>query len=430
MEVYYRREMRHNYLVIIPEQSAGTRYECGMLANNSIEGLLKFRISCPEGETCFYYEITSRQPLSRMMEGGGLTLAELRSLIIGIAGVLAQIEVYLLPEEQLLLEPDYIYVDPESFRIFLCLLPGADQDFPASVERLLQYLLSCVDHQDKECVVLAYGLYQECQKENFGIGDLLRLVRESTSAVVENPDKDELNMLVREAADADDYSLYMQTDSSNALLHSGSGKGKRSFGIAANRGNRISEKQSGRENFSINQNAQTGAHSIYPDRAGKKRGWRKRIDKVVSQFAGKDAEEKETSNWDTWQEMLKEPEQIREVKVPEAEPMTVLLADLSEKRGKYRLKALQPGISDIILESFPFIIGKNSSLADYHLDYETVSRLHVKIDRDSEGFQITDLNSTNGTSVRGRLLENNECGLLQVGDEVHIAEWKYRFESN
>ena len=40
---------------------------------------------------------------------------------------------------------------------------------------LLQYLLGKVNHQDKDCVVMAYGLYQESLKENYGMADLLRL---------------------------------------------------------------------------------------------------------------------------------------------------------------------------------------------------------------------------------------------------------------
>lgn len=373
MEVFYRREMRHNYLVIVPEQSDITGYECTMLANNGIHGLLKFHIGRPDGQTCFYYEITSKQPLSRMLEGRGLRLTELRSLIMGIAGVLAQIERYLLPEEQLLLEPDYIYVEPDSFRIYLCLVPCSGRDFPAAVEQLLQYLLGCVDHQDKECVVLAYGLYQECQKENFGIEDLLQLLRDSSSPEIV-PQKKETTGLPEETA------------------------------------------------------ADRTIHQPCPDNTIKKNGWRMRLSDAMNRFSMKPPEENTSPQWESWQELLEEPEHKPEEKGSAHEPITVLLADLREKKEGYCLKALQPDLSDIIIESYPFVIGKNSSLADYHLDRETVSRLHVKIDRNSEGFQITDLNSTNGTKVRGRLLENNDSEVLKIGDEVWIAEWRYQFQ--
>ena len=39
-------------------------------------------------------------------------------------------------------------------------------------------ILKHVDHRDKDCVVLAYGLYQESLKENYGIEDLVKIVSE------------------------------------------------------------------------------------------------------------------------------------------------------------------------------------------------------------------------------------------------------------
>ena len=40
----------------------------------------------------------------------------------------------------------------------------------------MQLLLKRIDHRDRECVVLAYGLYQESLKENSGIEDLMALI--------------------------------------------------------------------------------------------------------------------------------------------------------------------------------------------------------------------------------------------------------------
>lgn len=65
---------------------------------------------------------------------------------------------------------------------------------------------------------------------------------------------------------------------------------------------------------------------------------------------------------------------------------------------------------------------------DFKLDQDTVSRLHVKIDRDKDSYRIKDLNSTNGTMLRGRLLENNEEAEIRAGDEICIARFRYRFE--
>ena len=43
MEVRYKREVNHNYM-ILDAPSEGGGYECRMLASNTIEGLLRFRV--------------------------------------------------------------------------------------------------------------------------------------------------------------------------------------------------------------------------------------------------------------------------------------------------------------------------------------------------------------------------------------------------
>ena len=54
-----------------------------------------------------------------------------------------------------------------------------------------------------------------------------------------------------------------------------------------------------------------------------------------------------------------------------------------------------------------------------------MSRFHVRIMEKGGDYFLTDLNSTNGTKVNGKLLAANEEILLKEGDEVQIAEEKY-----
>lgn len=186
MEIKYKRELKHNYLIIIPEETFYDSYEIRMMASNCIDGLLKFHVKQVDNIRSYYYEITSRQPLTRLLEYQSLGAEELRCLITGIVRTLERMETYLLQEGQILLEPDYIYVEPENFTVYLCLIPGRQGIFPEEMTALLQYLLGKVNHQDKECVVMAYGLYQESLKENYGMGDLLRLTGRDKSDDMRN----------------------------------------------------------------------------------------------------------------------------------------------------------------------------------------------------------------------------------------------------
>lgn len=158
MNVRYKREMRHNYLIMDALEKNRESFEIRMLTVNSIEGILKFRMKEEEEHSCYYYEITSKQPLSRLLEFKEIRREELASLITGIGSVLNKMEAYLLQEANILLEPEHIYIEPETFQVWLCYVPGYGGDFPAAMEKLLQFLLKKADHQDNDTVVLASRL--------------------------------------------------------------------------------------------------------------------------------------------------------------------------------------------------------------------------------------------------------------------------------
>lgn len=457
MRISYRREMRHNYLIIDPEDLKLCEFECQMLEANALEGLLRFHKRYTDGSVRLFYDITSRQPLSRMLDGRCIRGGELRRLVLGIAGVLERMGVYLMSEQGLFLEPDYIYVEPESFSVWLCLLPGLERQFPEDCRNLLEYLLGKVDHQDQEGVVLAYGLYQESKKENYGLEDLLRQLhmQEKGGARCERSGTEA-------AAGSADSSWEMEEQS------------------------RIGQTVPWRREALPASEAQQewgGAGESNPQRAGRRKenprkgllgklsGWWRHLWKregkeemievpMEQMFSPKELPyevqgtvwgQRERERYETYenerqsrQEADRRYERERNFgrqkqKMPsrteaweqEIRPGqdTVLLADLTERSSNRRLAALTAGLEDIEITYCPFVIGKQEQLVDYRLQKEAVSRLHARIDEEKGEYFLQDLNSTNGTWVAGRLLENNEKVLLQIGDEVSLAGLRYEFRA-
>ncbi|MGL5435907.1 MAG: DUF6382 domain-containing protein [Lachnospiraceae bacterium] len=372
MKISYRREMKRNYLIVEPEGISWKGYEYQMILENSISGLLPFSMMQTDGQTRFYYEITSRQPLTRLLEGRTISEEEIRRLIFGIAGILDQLDLYLLNESGILLLPEYVYVEPDSFRLWLCLVPGLNHDFPEACSKLLEYLLGHVDHQNQESVILAYGLYQETRKENYGIEDIMKLIQKSDAGKANRepemlpvPELHEYTGLHREPAVAEGEKSWKE----------------------------------------------------------KTKGWFTRKRKTSEQ----NQERVEAMPWKhTIMETIERPATDF---VSEGQD-TALLLDTGERNNAQIawLRSLDGAAEDIALAYYPFVIGKQKNLVDYVLDKESVSRLHLKIDQSGDQYFITDLNSTNGTKIRGRQLENNETKSLNPGDEVEISVYKYQFD--
>lgn len=408
MKVSYKREMNHNYLMIEQEQQESS-YEARMLVNNAIEGLLKFRIKKVDHHCYFCYEITSRQPLSRLLESKSLGAEELRRLIITMARTLNRMEEYLLSEEQVLVQPEYIYVEPELFQVEFCLIPGRCGDFPQGVCRLLEYLLGKVDYQDKDCVVLAYGLYRESLKENYGMEDLLRFLG---GGAVQEPGGKRLR-----EPDGKEYG------------ESGGQEPGESGGQGLEKGNGVAEGKVESE--------KTQKHS-----------WVQHIRRwIASWFEGEESQKDEAQ---PWQMVFPDEEDSAEAEAAQADLAdhsgqtgkdawktegemkeenlgTVLLTERKEQPPVRRLMSMEPDEPDICIAYYPFLIGKQESLVDYVLNKDTVSRLHLRLDEEEGSYWATDLNSTNGTMVAGQLLDNNQKVPIEIGDEVIIAGIRFHF---
>ena len=77
------------------------------------------------------------------------------------------------------------------------------------------------------------------------------------------------------------------------------------------------------------------------------------------------------------------------------------------------------------ISEFPYVIGRDES-ADFCVESSRVSRKHVMIDRQDDGFMLRDLESTNGTYVNGKRVTEV---MLADGDVIVIADFELTFFS-
>jgi len=435
MKAAYRREMKQNYMIMEPEEAGYDSYEIHMMEANRIEGLLKFHVKQVDNRKFYYYEITSKQPLNRVLEYHSLGRDELKKLIEDIGRTLGRLESFLLKEKQILLEPEYIYVEPEQFRVSLCLVPGRQVGFPEEMTGLLRYLLGKVNHQDKECVVMAYGLYQESLKENYGIEDLLDIAGKNRSSEkgqdesilqTERDNKPEEN---QNQSSHFSYSLNEEIEERNRLF-----EGKEivvvfiipilaMFGIATALW--LIFGMEGIRKFWYGVPI-TGIFSAFAVFAvwSKESGRPKEIS-VKKEEGGR--QQVERYDWQLTFEEEIEGKTPKHGTGDEEVFQTVLLNETTDDKTIRYLRSVGTDAEDIAITYVPYLIGKQEGMVDCVLTGESVSRIHARIDKDGEEYRISDLNSTNGTSVNGRVLETNETVLLKKGDEIFIANFPFIF---
>lgn len=457
MKIAYRREMKSNYLIIDPEEPNYKGFELPMLEKNKIEGLLKFHLKNLDGQSSCYYEITSKQSLSRILEYRNLGEEELKKLISGIASTLSRLEAYLLKEDQILLDPEYIYLEPERFKVFLCLIPGRKGNFSQEMTGLLRYLLGKVNHQDKECVVKAYGLYHESLKENYGINDLIEIIenksndREKEAFEKKNTKEEDTRGfhadIPTRIVTREEEKYESRNPENNDTVKAGISPVKALFLMAVTMSGSAAILwllfgisaivrfwygpliigavvivslflSGGRKNQGKERKPYKDERSFKEERTFKEDVKREE----------KSSLKEERYDWQmAFIEEANEPAHQPEEEKEEEILQTVLLTDTTADRNARYLRAVGSEVPDITISYVPYLIGKQEGLVDYVLEGEAISRIHARIDRVGEEYQLCDLNSTNGTSINGRILETNETVTLKKGDEVFIANFAFIF---
>ena len=420
-------------MVIRSEMGWSDTYTLRMISGNKIPGLLGFQEKWLDGTPMYYYDITSKQPLSRLTERRKITGSELRTLISDFILVLKQMERFLLDEQRICLNPECIYIDPETCHGSFFLIPGYHSDFSKSFFELAQYVLDHVDHGDGDAVILAFSMFRESRKDNFGIEDIERClgVEHMIEEVTESPKQTYEIALVEEDQKMFDheYDFQMLQEEQNV----GNGKGI-VFAVVMAVGMVI---------IPLCGVFILGIHVLIR--------WKWVVLAYEILFAvlgiavyyfldvGNDRElhteiTDEYGLGELVREIDKEVKGTQEVQVenhsktePEYDLQTTLLISQSELAQKRRL--ISPSDKgEISVEYFPFLVGKNKGLVDMCLNEPSVSRLHAKLEREGAEYYITDLNSTNGTKINGVLLGANERKQIQIGDELDFAGILFRFQ--
>ena len=186
MEVSYKHDVAHSFLVIGPEGEVDTRaYPIRMVLGNEIPGLLPCRLQRADGKVLFYYEITARQPLFDIYKK--LTHGELKNIYLEFLRIFGELDMYLLDTGQLLLDPEYIYLDKEDNTLYLCYLPGYDKPAGEQLRVFTEYLLTRIEHQDPRGVMLGYGIYRLLVEESFQVEAVSEILNRSEREQEDDP---------------------------------------------------------------------------------------------------------------------------------------------------------------------------------------------------------------------------------------------------
>ena len=484
MYAEYKRDVSHNYLILREEEKVNTAsYQVRMLTGNVIPSILKCRLQGLDGNLLFYYDITSRQSLASFYEQRKFHRKDLHMLFGGFIRVMEEMAEFLMNTDQLLLCPEYIFLDIEKREVKFCCLPDYHHPIQEQFRELTEYLLPRLDHEDLQAVSMGYGVYRKAMETGFQLEHIKEAIYQNREVTGKNDNKDSAQKQGQKPPEnnldgADNFGEKIQEKADVSHLLETDVENKTS--------KRKKDKKKEESDFQKSSNEWTGAllcvftaavliillilrylgylpgipaEAIFGGAiillalaaflswtAEKKKQkkqmsaeWRKKVKRELddtyessSEKRRKERNSEDLYEADSVQEKMPEwgdgkykmPEQTGET---ENYGETVVLS-AGQTEGPASLVSREPGeLATIYLDRDLMVIGKMENAADAVISLPTVSRIHAKIRKADDEYYLSDLNSRNGTSVNGRLLKTGEEYQLQDEDQVEFAQARYIF---
>lgn len=376
MEIRYIRKWMTSHMVI-EQMEIPCEWEMRMIAYASLQNVLFADCICEDGRSDLWYDITGKQSLDVLLGGGSLGYDLLCRILMGIYEAVEGVEGILLRGENLLLMPESIFLDCESEQVYLCYCPGNAEPGNEMFLRLMEYLLTKLDHDDARAVELAYGIYDQAANGGWSLREIKSVVCLS----------------------------YQTEEEPEEVLE-------------------VQKTESGME--AENENWQ--ANQEMPVESGWKRYF-VRLKKVlweripcgILDIAAKRSTLRKAKEEKQRFVFEPEPDEKKSVSRP-----TVLLAELTKPpEGVLRYEGSGP-CSNLAITGEEYLIGSDRTCTGY-IPSETVSRRHAKITRVDDIYFVEDLNSSNGTYVGGALLNYKTKVSLHKNEIVIFADEKFRF---
>lgn len=119
----YESDASASFLVVTGTDGA-QEYQCRMLARNSVRCLIPPERMVKDGLTCFYYNITSKVPLSIYLKRKKFSKPEFLKFIFDVASAVNDSYGYLLNSSNFVFRQDHIYICPDTLEPSLIYVPA------------------------------------------------------------------------------------------------------------------------------------------------------------------------------------------------------------------------------------------------------------------------------------------------------------------
>lgn len=450
IEAKYYRDYRHNYMILqCGREEESRNYQYKILTSGKMKEILKCSIRHLNGQTYFYYDISSKTTLDNFYQGKKMSYEQVRDLLQQLHNIYSKLGSLFLEESKLVLLPEMIFYDLSDRKFIGLYYPDYEADTENPYETLMDYLLDHVDTEDQRLADCMYRIYEMSEEPCFAIEAALQLLDQCEEKEAPAAAEHALPDMMRGLERAEPDNLFPDWETTVPV------KKKKSLfypilailsvmGIAAALAVYYLYDLSSEESLVlIGCVAAMGVCLLIclgfiGKRARQEEPEAKREQKVTT------SKELEDSY-----EIVKAPVSLENVlskdmdlcvmeqrvnsagesdEMPSGEEIgygNTVFFDLS-RIEEHKLYALdKKNKKHIELKQFPCTVGKMAGCVDYVISDDSISRIHARFEKREDRILLTDMNSTNGTYKNGLRMQPSETTEIEPGDEIRFGNLNY-----
>jgi len=458
MELMYKRDLEHNYMVIkCADLKNENIYAENIFKAHSMESIITYERRYINSSCNLYYKTDSLVSLYNKALVTKLGIKDLKKLFKNLFELQEELKEYLLDISAVFLSADTVYFDLDKEVFCFIAFPYGHED-KGDLKSFAEELLDIINTDDEDAVTLAYSICEYSGRKDFRLKELRTVLDkygtepnydEGLDFEEYEEIKSELNNKVQ-ISDIDEYADFFENEEESEdegklklvpflifiilLLASVYVKNEyfpRGFqsvvcyvfmGVGLlgavsvlaskfipNLGRKIIKTEKKNENTRDTSDFEWIDYSEIPENKG---AGNMDMNAAVSLYGTDKSNKVSGTDIETGLEDCK----------------TVLLTNLEEKISHKLYGRGKAVSSNISLEDLPFTVGSRVSNADCILKDKSVSRMHAHLSRDTQGrLVVKDLGSTNGTYHNGKRLSPNESIIISTGDEIRFGVMEFEY---
>ncbi|SCY84369.1 DUF6382 domain-containing protein [Alkaliphilus peptidifermentans] len=483
-QINYETNSNGSYLVLkMLAAEKVIRHQIEILSSNEYSKILPVNLNQKDGSLYIFYNITSRQKLSQILERRKLKKLEFIDILIGICRTVTQSSNYLLFYSNFLIHEEYIYVNPSDLDISLVYMPFEvdKESFNSDFIKLVNKLIIHIDTKDDINDDFIQQVLIQLSSENFNFSTFLKHLKETRLSDANKINPPLNKILHQENILKLQEKKYKEKFSSeaphNILNDKAEAIGKVLFKNKTKKENGLSLKNKLmaiivqvllissiallllESNIILNEEglfdftALMGSlivagvidylvmkKIIFADNIITEKRISLNNDKKANEV---EVDYKEKNNFKNRIEKL-HPININKQEISNCSEFSnlskkaltnknadnnldTMIISIEEEKEAF-LECVKDGLAEkTVIDTKKFIVGKLIDHVDFVISSRAVSRIHAEIFFREDEYYLLDLNSKNGTFVNGKQISSNKPYKINDNDTINFADREYRF---